>query len=150
MSASAWAIGGYFGLQLSLASAGYEDLFSRTQCLDWFLSLNWALSYCHGPTWPSLDLTCELASWFDLGPALSARLCLMVWTLGCYLWAHPAWLSWGCGVTSGPDLPSLGDKTCFCCSLFCFLQGCVWVHRGEVLCYHNGRRWWLLPTLQKC
>lgn len=80
-------------------------------------------------SWPYLDVTgpdlwtgfLVLPSWFDLGSALSACFCLMVWILGCFLWAHPAWLTWGCragyGVTSVPGLPSLGEKTCFCCSL---------------------------------
>lgn len=57
---------GYFGLQFRLARACYGDLFSGNHCLDWLPSLNWAVSYHHGPTWTSLDLTYELASWFCL------------------------------------------------------------------------------------
>lgn len=145
---------GYFGLQLSLARACYGDLFSGTRCLEWLPSPNRALSYHHGPTWTSLTWLMNwfliLPSWFDLGSALSAFFCLM----SGLLFAVSAWLTWGCGagcgVTSIPGLPSLGGKTSFCCFLFCFLQVCVWVHRGEALCCHSDRRWWLLPTPQKC
>lgn len=80
---------GYFCLQLSLARACYGDLFSGTRCLEWLPCPNWALSYHHGPTWTSLTWLMNwlliLPSWFDLGSALSACFCLMVWTLICCL-----------------------------------------------------------------
>lgn len=66
---------GYFGPQLSLARACYGFLFSETHCLDWLPSLNWALSYHHRPTWTSLDLTYELASWFCLPGLILELLC---------------------------------------------------------------------------